>query len=94
MARALAAPLGAVADAVHALAGKGGYHERVPVSGSGEIGQIGEGVNRLLDQMQAREREFSRDGVRLSLALGASQLSLWDWDIPGEHWISWNRFLA
>ncbi len=79
--RALAAPLFAVADAVRAVAANGDYRERVPVSSSDEIGQVGEGVNRLLDQMQARDRELSRGSARLSLALEASQLSLWDWDI-------------
>ena len=81
LARALAAPLVAVADAVRAVAANGDYRDRAPVSSSDEIGQVGEGVNTLLDQMQARDRELSRGSARLSLALEASQLSLWDWDI-------------
>ena len=81
LARALAAPLVAVADAVRAVAASGDYGARVPVNGADELGQVGEGVNRLLDQMQARDRELSRASARLSLALEASQLSLWDWDI-------------
>lgn len=87
LARVLAAPLVAVADAVRAVAASGDYGARVPVNGSDELGQVGEGVNRLLDQMQARDRELSRGSARLSLALEATQLSLWDWDIR-TGWVS------
>ncbi|MBE0620471.1 MAG: response regulator [Burkholderiales bacterium] len=87
LARALAAPLLTIANAVHAVAANGDYSDRVPVSGSDEIGQVGGGINRLLDQMQARDRELARGSARLGLALEASQLSLWDWDISGG-WVS------
>ncbi len=80
VADALGRPVIALAQAMRSIAAGGTY--RVPVTAQDELGAAAVAVNQLLDRMQAHDREILRGGERLNLALEASQLVLWDWDVP------------
>jgi PAS domain S-box-containing protein len=82
--RTVSGPLLELADAMRAVTANEAYGTRVGTSGPDEIGALFSAFNQMLEQIQLRDQRLAVVSGRLNLALDASGIGLWDWDIARD----------
>ena len=82
--RTVSGPVLELADTMRAVSAKEAYGTRVDTSARGEIGALYGAFNQMLGQIQLRDQKLASVSERLNLALDASGIGLWDWDIARD----------
>jgi len=60
---------------------------RATVSGTDEIGQLAQTLNRMLDRLARHAADVKESRERLALATTAAAMGIWDWHIPDNRLI-------
>jgi len=80
LSRRFSGPVQALVRAMAAVR-DGGLGTRVAMERHDELGQLAAGFNAMVASLQARTEEVRETEARLKLALEASRLALWDYDV-------------
>jgi two-component system sensor histidine kinase/response regulator len=74
----VAGPIGQLADLARNVSHKRDYSLRAPKDSDDELGQLVDGINEMLTQIQARDRELARHGEQLEAQVADRTRSLQD----------------
>jgi PAS domain S-box-containing protein len=74
-------PLLAIAETTQTISKRGDYSVRTKKTGDDEIGRLTDAFNHMLDQIEAKDRAIRESHERLNLALRASGVGTWNFDI-------------
>ncbi|MGH7634418.1 MAG: sensor histidine kinase, partial [Gemmatimonadaceae bacterium] len=84
-------PILSMAETAKAVSQRGDYSVRTAQAGGDELGLLTGAFNHMLDQIEAQDRAIRESHERLNLALKASGVGTWVWEMA-EHRISWDEF--
>jgi PAS domain S-box-containing protein len=91
MQRHISRPILAMTEIAAAISVRGDYSVRAEKGGDDELGQLTDAFNQMLDQIDQKSRALRESHERLNLALQASGVGTWGWDI-GENRMSWDAY--
>lgn len=84
-------PILAMAETAKAISQRGDYSVRATKFGEDELGLLTEAFNHMLGQIEEQNRAIHESHERLNLALKASDVGTWVWDIAHSR-ISFDEF--
>lgn len=84
-------PILSMAETAKAISQRGDYSVRASKVGEDELGLLTDAFNHMLGQIETQDRAIRESHERLNLALKASGVGTWVWDIEGQG-IGWDEF--
>jgi PAS domain S-box-containing protein len=84
-------PILEMAETARAISERGDYSVRATKVGQDEMGLLTDAFNQMLRQIEAQNHAILESRERLNLALKASGVGTWIWDIA-DHRVSWDEF--
>jgi PAS domain S-box-containing protein len=84
-------PILAMAETAKAISQRGDYSVRASKIGDDELGLLTDAFNHMLGQIEEQDRAIRESHERLNLALKASGVGTWVWDITNSR-MSWDEF--
>ncbi len=89
----IAQPILDLAEATRLVSQKNNYSLRVTKHGNDELGELTESFNGMLARIQESDQELRKNQERLRLAIEASQIGTWDWDIVTGR-VHWDEYMG
>jgi PAS domain S-box-containing protein len=91
MQRHISRPIVAMTEIASTISVRGDYSVRAAKGGDDELGQLTDAFNQMLDQIDQKSRALRESHERLNLALQASGVGTWGWDIDDNR-VSWDGY--
>jgi PAS domain S-box-containing protein len=90
--RQISEPIMALANTAHAIADRRDYSVRAPKGGEAELGLLTDAFNQMLTRIDEQDRALREGEERLNLALMASGVGTWSWNVV-ENLMIWDDYI-
>jgi len=92
--RVVTGPISELSAAAVRITADNDYGVRVPITSRDEIGALVTAFNKMLAEIERQNRKLVESETRLTLALDASRMGVWEWEVESDLVVWSNEFTA